>query len=68
LEADRPFVVSFAKNDEMERGFRQLAVELIAAADYLELDRLYGVVTTGAIWKFGFLDRDEHTITRDIDT
>jgi len=67
LRGERQCVVIEAKNDEMERGFRQLAVELIAASEHLKQDRLYGAVTTGRMWTFGFLDRNECTITQDID-
>jgi len=52
----------------MERGFSQLAVEMIAAADALNLEYLYGAVTTGEFWRFGLLDKTEKMITRDLDS
>ena len=67
LRGEQQCVVIEAKNDEMERGFRQLAVEMIAASEHLKQDRLYGAVTTGRMWTFGLLDRNEWTITQDID-
>jgi len=68
LRGEHHYIIIEAKNDEMERGFRQLAVELIAAADHLKLDKLYGAVTTGEFWRFGLLDREKGTITRDINS
>ena len=68
LRGQRKLVVIEAKNDEMERGFRQLAVEMIAVVDDLGLNHLYGAVTTGEFWRFGLLDQDSQTITRDLDS
>jgi len=51
-----------AKNDELSRGFTQLAVELIALAQSEEQNVLYGAVTIGEAWRFGRLDATEKTI------
>ncbi|MEM7130922.1 MAG: hypothetical protein AAF702_31665 [Chloroflexota bacterium] len=67
-ESTNRVVVIEAKNDEMERGFQQLAVELIATADQLELNQLYGAVTTGEFWRFGKLNREMKEIIRDLDS
>lgn len=66
LRGSHQLLVIEAKNDEMERGFRQLAVELIATADQLKLNELYGAVTTGEFWRFGLFDRQQQIITRDL--
>ena len=46
----------------------QLAVELIAIDKWTESETplLYGVVSTGDIWRFGILDRTKQTITQDL--
>ena len=46
-----------AKNDNLKSGLGQCIAELLAAQRFnarrgLELPRLYGVVTTGSLWKF----------------
>jgi hypothetical protein len=68
LHGAQRVIIIEAKNDEMERGFRQLAVELIAVAEHLRLNQLYGAVTTGEIWRFGLLDRDKQRLTRDLNS
>ncbi len=59
-----------AKNGDLKRGFTQLAVELVAvdrwAVDSTER-LLHGAVSTGDVWKFGILDREEKSVTEDID-
>jgi len=45
-----------AKNDDLTKGFTQLAVELIALAEAEEQNELYGAVTIGNVWQFGYLD------------
>lgn len=57
-----------AKNADMARGMTQLAVELIAIDSWtnLEVSILYGAVTTGDIWKFAFLQREQNCINVDI--
>jgi len=55
-----------AKNDDLSRGFTQLAVELIALAQSEEQNVLYGAVTIGDAWRFGRLDATEKTIAQDI--
>ena len=60
-----------AKQGDLQRGFNQLAVELIALDRWLvgeevEPDRLWGAVSMGDIWRFGFLDRREKSLTQDL--
>ena len=57
-----------AKKGDMEKGFNQLAVELIAADKVSESNAkiLYGVVTSGDMWRFGLLYRDEKMLKKDM--
>ena len=55
-----------AKNDDLTRGFTQLAVELIALSERDTLDTLYGAVTIGDAWRFGQLDALTKEVTQDI--
>ncbi|HLK57435.1 MAG TPA: hypothetical protein VKU00_12775 [Chthonomonadaceae bacterium] len=46
-----------AKNEDMKRGYAQCIAEMIAAQTFnvregKEIDRVYGVVTTGNLWRF----------------
>lgn len=70
VRSDSSFIVIEAKNSELDKGFTQLAVELIAMDSYLENDShelLYGAVTMGDMWRFGVLDRKNKIISKDID-
>ena len=70
VRSSKNFIVIEAKNADMEKGFSQLAVELIAMDQYLEDDNnhlLYGAITMGDIWRFGILDRQKKLIKKDID-
>ncbi|MEB3118173.1 MAG: hypothetical protein VKL01_07385 [Limnothrix sp.] len=68
LKAADQMLIIEAKKGDLERGFNQLAVELIA------LDRaiapgqpwLYGAVTIGNVWIFGQLDRASQAIYKDL--
>jgi hypothetical protein len=61
-------IIIEAKKGDLEKGFNQLAIELIA------LDKcedhppktLYGAVTLGDIWRFGTLQREEKLLTKDM--
>ncbi len=57
-----------AKKADLDRGFTQLAVELIALHEWTHSDSnvLMGVVSTGNIWQFGILDRVQQQITQDL--
>lgn len=61
-------VIIEAKKGDLERGFNQLAVELIAL-DKSANDQhkcLYGAVTLGDVWRFGVLDRQSRLLIKDI--
>ncbi len=70
LRARHHVLIIEAKNADLYRGFVQLAVELIALDRWLEDDEagdlLYGVVSTGDSWRFGFLDRKARRVTQDL--
>jgi hypothetical protein len=58
-----------AKNDNIESGLAQCMAEMIAAqlfnqSQNQEINTIYGVVTTGSIWKF--MQLEETTITIDL--
>ena len=58
-----------AKNEDLERGFLQLAIELIALDQWIESNQatLKGAVSTGNIWQFGQFDRQSRLVTQDLD-
>ena len=72
IRASQQFIVLEAKKDDLENGFTQLAVELIALDQWerspsVEQQRfLLGAVTTGEVWRFGQLDRTEKHILQDV--
>ncbi|MDG2990384.1 hypothetical protein L3556_05470 [Candidatus Synechococcus calcipolaris G9] len=53
-----------AKNADLAKGFTQLAVELIALDKWIDNEQpiLQGAVSTGDIWQFGILHRDQKKI------
>ncbi len=57
-----------AKNGELERGFVQLASELVAFDQWTESDvsQIYGAVSTGSIWQFGKLERSAKLVVQDV--
>lgn len=69
LHTKSDFLVVEAKNEDLYRGFKQLAVELIALEKWLndsELNYLYGAVSTGNAWQFGKLDVKNKKIFQDL--
>jgi hypothetical protein len=69
LQNKKTFLVIEAKNEDLERGFVQLAIELIALDQWIESDQLiiHGAISTGNIWQFGQFDRQSRSITQDLD-
>lgn len=53
-----------AKNADLAKGFTQLAVELIALDQWTDDEQpiLQGAVSTGDIWQFGILHREQKQI------
>lgn len=67
IDNGQKLLVVEAKNADLTRGFTQLAVELIALDKLEDSDSklIYGAVTIGNIWKFGFVDRKKKMIYED---
>ncbi len=71
IRAKQALVVVEAKKGDLDRGFTQLAAELIALDQYAE-ERddpvFYGAITIGELWRFAALARAPKHLTRDIHT
>ena len=69
LQNHQTFLVIEAKNEDLERGFVQLATELIALDQWIESKQplIQGAISTGNIWQFGQFDRQLRAITQDLD-
>jgi hypothetical protein len=68
LQNDQTFLVVEAKNEDLERGFVQLAIEMIAIDQWIESDQpiIYGAISTGNIWQFGQFNRQTLVVTQDL--
>ncbi len=57
-----------AKRDNLDNGFTQLAVEMIALDQWINSDNpiLYGAVTTGNDWRFGEFHRQQRQVIQDL--
>ncbi|WP_448560429.1 hypothetical protein [Trichothermofontia sp.] len=68
LKSDAVLLVIEAKDENLQRGFTQLAVELIALQEWEDLSwpYLYGAVSIGNVWQFSRCDRDQKIITQDL--
>jgi len=68
LQMEQNVVVLEAKKADVDRGFTQLAVELIAVSQSVENipANLYGAITTGNLWQFGMLDTVNKIVYRDV--
>lgn len=57
-----------AKKGDLEKGFNQLCIELIALDKITETAQpfIYGAVTLGDVWRFGVLDRENKLIKKDM--
>ncbi|MBA3923184.1 MAG: hypothetical protein H0X31_16420 [Nostocaceae cyanobacterium] len=69
LQNDQTFLVIEAKNEDLERGFVQLAIELIALDQWIDSEQpiLQGAISTGNIWQFGQFNRKSREVTQDLD-
>ncbi len=71
LRSVRQLVVIEAKKGDLERGFNQLAAELIAL-DKQETEHnaeiFYGAVSIGELWRFAVLDRSKKHLCKDLHT
>jgi hypothetical protein len=68
LQNQQTFLVIEAKNEDLERGFVQLAIELIALDQWIESEQpiLQGAISTGNIWQFGCFDRQTREVSQDL--
>jgi hypothetical protein len=68
IKSKSNLIIIDAKKGDMEKGFNQLAVALIAFDKVSESNSnlLYGVVTLGDIWRFGVLDRKDSLLKKDM--
>jgi hypothetical protein len=64
---DLGILIVEAKQADLDRGFVQLAVEMIAIDQWTmnPCPILYGAVTNGEDWKFGTFDRQSRQVTED---
>ena len=69
LQNNQHFIVIEAKNEDLERGFVQLAIEMIALDQWIESSQvvLQGAISTGNIWQFGQFNRETRQVTQDLD-
>ena len=67
-EVNHQFLVIEAKDENLERGFKQLAVEMVALAHVIEAKQRYifGAVSIGKVWQFGILDRQTKSVVQDL--
>ncbi|MCI5146046.1 MAG: hypothetical protein D3923_11070 [Candidatus Electrothrix sp. AR3] len=72
FRSSQELIVIEAKKGDLERGFNQLAAEMIAMDLYEEeqtdLARVYGAITIGEVWRFAVLERQEKQLIKDIHT
>ena len=68
LQNGQTFLIVEAKNEDLERGFVQLAIEMIAIDQWIESDQpiIYGAISTGNIWQLGKFDRQTRLVTQDL--
>lgn len=71
VQAGRRIIVVEAKQSDLQRGFRQMAVEMIAVDQGLatleDEPLLWGVVTSGEVWRFAVLNRTNREMVLDIE-
>jgi hypothetical protein len=67
IPSEYQLLVIEAKQADISRGFVQLGTELIALDQWTDsaVSRIYGAVTTGDTWKFGYLDRTNRVLYKD---
>lgn len=71
FRSSQELIIIEAKKGDLEKGFNQLAVEMIAVDQYEENQSppvLYGAITIGEVWRFAILDRQNKKLVKDIHT
>ncbi|GAA6622153.1 hypothetical protein [Scytonema sp. NUACC26] len=68
LRSSANLIVIEAKQADLNRGFTQLATEMIALDQWIDSNQseILGAVTTGNIWQFGILYRQQKLIEEGI--
>lgn len=68
LRLNNNLLIIEAKKGDLDKGFVQLAVELIAMDVWMEdpTPLILGAVSTGSIWQFALLQRKDKIITQDL--
>ena len=72
LRAKTHLLVVEAKHEDLTNGFTQMAVELIAldrwekSPTVEQQPQLLGAVSTGTIWQFGLLHRQDKLVTQEL--
>ncbi len=72
LRTKSNLLVVEAKQEDLTNGFTQMAVELIAIAQWEkstsveQQPQLLGAVSTGTIWQFGVLHRQDKLVTQEL--
>ena len=68
LRSTTNLIVIEAKQADINRGFTQLATEIIALDQWMDSPQteILGAVTTGNIWQFGILNRQSKSICEGI--
>lgn len=72
FRSSQELIVIEAKKGDLDRGFNQLAAEMIAL-DLYEEERadpakVYGAITIGEVWRFAVLEREKKQVSKDIHT
>jgi hypothetical protein len=71
IRSSQELIVIEAKKGDLEKGFNQLAVEMIAIDIYENKNTppiLYGAITIGEVWRFSVLEREKKVLVKDIHT
>lgn len=71
LRSRQDLIVIEAKKGDLEKGFNQLAAEMIAVDKYEDSSSpsvLYGAITIGEVWRFAILERSNKSLIKDIHT
>ncbi|CAK0769548.1 conserved hypothetical protein [Gammaproteobacteria bacterium] len=69
IRSQEELIVIEAKKGDLDRGFNQLAAEMIALDKYDDTttpEILYGAITIGEVWRFSILKRQEKIIIKDL--
>lgn len=67
IRAANRLIVIEAKKGDLDKGFNQLAAEMIALDQYEEEKTpiIYGAITVGDIWRFAILNHENKSLIRD---